>query len=524
MTSWPKRIGNVATVAKSLLDQELQPDIIQINLSKEEFARKEEDLPEDLRDLLYNDSRVQIEWVDGNDGVFKKLIPTLKKHYGEFYYLLSVDDDWIYRRDYIKIMVDYLKKYDADSFCLHSAQIIGNRTIYKSTCFYSDFWKMLTPEIIATRIDDSYIYHYLRSKNKKMASFNPCDGLEITKPFNPVFPNSHNAKQKPENARNIDEAISSYSKLDVERAHKIIDKVVFDNRKKCLIVNYNTQNFTDACIKSINKHTPGTKIYVFDNSDKTPFVNTFDNVEVLDNTNGQFVNFEDEFNKFDRENMKKSEGAWNSWASLKHTISIQKAIEIINEPLVLFDSDVLVKKDFSNLYDEKFMLVGDIQGRQPKIKNDYWKERIVPFILYLNVSKLREYGISFYDQKHIVGTYYNADTERYDTGAWIYEAVSKEQIKKINFKEYVLHFGSGSWNYFRCCANSKKNIEQWLAAHNFYWDGPSGQFSNVHNKSFFRPSNGLLGISTKNTKPTVAKTEIKDLSKLHFQRIKRRVK
>jgi GT2 family glycosyltransferase len=60
-----------------------------------------------------------------------------------------------------------------------------------------------------------------------------------------------------------------------------------------MIVNFNTQILTDICIQSINKHTKNTNIYVFDNSDKQPFINTFGNVTVLDNTNGQIINFEE---------------------------------------------------------------------------------------------------------------------------------------------------------------------------------------------------------------------------------------
>ena len=189
MTSWPKRIGNVATVVQSLLNQDVHPDIIQINLSREEFPH-ESSLPSDLIQLIVHNPEVQIEWVDGNGGVFKKIIPTLKKHYGEDYLLLSVDDDWIYRHDYIKMMIEFLEKYDADAFCLFRPLVIGNRMIYKSSCFKSDFWEKLTPEVVSTRIDDTYIEHYLHSYNKKIAGFRPDDTPDITKKFNPVHPNS----------------------------------------------------------------------------------------------------------------------------------------------------------------------------------------------------------------------------------------------------------------------------------------------------------------------------------------------
>ena len=216
LTSWPKRINNVATVVDSLLKQDIKPDIIQINLSQDEFKNKEDNLPKDLLLLLENNPTVHIEWVRGNDGVFKKIIPTLKKYYGEEYYLLSVDDDWIYRYDYIKMMINYLKEYESDSFCLANSNVIGNRMIYKSSIFEKDFWEKLTPEIISTRIDDSYIAHYMRSKKKKMACYRPSDVLDITQQFNPIFPNSHN------------ELTGEYSFEEVNKAKEIIEKIVFE--------------------------------------------------------------------------------------------------------------------------------------------------------------------------------------------------------------------------------------------------------------------------------------------------------
>lgn len=215
LTSWPKRIGNVAEVVKSLLKQDVEPDIIQINLSVDEFKNKVDDLPESLKDLLEKENRIEIEWVSGNDGVFKKIIPTLKKHQGEEYLLLSVDDDWIYRHDYIKRMVQYLNEYSSDSFCLSWSNVIGNRMIYKSSCFSNDFWTKLTQDVINTRIDDAYIEHYLTCKGKKMAYNRPSDVRELTKPFNPIYPNSHNTVS------------GSYSPSDIANAHKIITKIDF---------------------------------------------------------------------------------------------------------------------------------------------------------------------------------------------------------------------------------------------------------------------------------------------------------
>ncbi len=216
LTSWPKRIDNVATVIRSLLNQDLEPDIVQINLSIDEFPEGEDNLPEELRCLINENSKIEIEWVEGNDGVFKKIIPTLKKHYGEDYLLLSVDDDWIYRHDYIKMMTEYLEKYNADSFCLATVPVIGNRMIYKSSCFSKDFWLKLTQEVVKTRIDDTYIEYYLKRKRKKLSCYRPSDTPDITKIYNPISPNSHNSET------------GNYSYQDILKAKEEVSKILFD--------------------------------------------------------------------------------------------------------------------------------------------------------------------------------------------------------------------------------------------------------------------------------------------------------
>ena len=75
MTSWPKRIGNCYTVLKSIIDQTLVPDNIELNLSIIEFPNKYKDLPDDLKNLILDNKIISINWIDRNDGVFKKNNP-----------------------------------------------------------------------------------------------------------------------------------------------------------------------------------------------------------------------------------------------------------------------------------------------------------------------------------------------------------------------------------------------------------------------------------------------------------------
>lgn len=214
LTSWPKRIGNVATVLKSIVEQDIKADLIQINLSRDEFPNCE-GIPDDLLDLMKVHPEIQIEWVDGNDGVFKKIIPTLRKHYGEDYYLISIDDDLIYRSDWIKMLVENLENTKGDSYCPSLGKVVGNRMIYKSSCFEEDFWEKLTPEVIATRIDDMYIEYYLSSHHKTMSHYRPTDIEKMTTLYNPVYPNSHNT------------STGSYSAEDIHNARNTIYKIKF---------------------------------------------------------------------------------------------------------------------------------------------------------------------------------------------------------------------------------------------------------------------------------------------------------
>ena len=215
LTSWPKRIFNVATVINSLLQQEIKPDLIELNLCIVEFPNKEKNLQNDLNLLLKTNKNIEINWVLKNTGVFKKIIPTIKKFYGMNYYLLSVDDDWIYNKEYIKTMLYYIQKYKSDSFCLGKSKVIGNRMIYESNSFDYDFITKLTDEIIKTRISDAYIFHYLKQKKKIIAHHRPKNFNKILERFNSIHPNSGR-----KNGR--------YSKAQINKAKKLIKKIHFE--------------------------------------------------------------------------------------------------------------------------------------------------------------------------------------------------------------------------------------------------------------------------------------------------------
>jgi hypothetical protein len=214
LTSWPKRILNVATVINSLLNQEIKPDLIELNLCILEFPKKEKNFPNDLKLLIKKNRNIEINWVSKNTGVFKKIIPTIQKFYGMNYYLMSVDDDWIYQKIYIKTMIYFIEKFKSDSFCLGKSKVIGNRMIYKSEIFDYDFISKLNDLIIKTKISDAYIHHYLKQKKKFMKFKRPKYLKNFMKKFNPVSPNSGRKKGK-------------YSSKQIKKANYLIKKIKF---------------------------------------------------------------------------------------------------------------------------------------------------------------------------------------------------------------------------------------------------------------------------------------------------------
>ena len=242
-------------------------------------------------------------------------------------------------------------------------------------------------------------------------------------------------------------------------------------KKNVLIVNYNTQRLTEACIKSINKCTPGCSIYVFDNSDLEPFKNVFGNVTVLDNTSGQILNFDDILAR--HPNSSESRASINNYGSLKHCMSVEKCMEIIDDDFVLMDSDILLKKDFSPIYDNTKIFVGQ------KEKLPRFTMRVMPFLLYINTKMCKKFGIHFCDENHILGIKDTEEGENYDTACWFYEQCKNLPKKEINISQYMVHFRAASWYKDAVEKQNYKQItpEKWLERNRRYWYMPETKTS-----------------------------------------------
>ena len=208
-----------------------------------------------------------------------------------------------------------------------------------------------------------------------------------------------------------------------------------------LIVNYNTQKLTECAIKSLNKHTPGCKIYLFDNSDVEPFVNNFNNVTVLDNTKGQLINF-DEFLEQYPNRFKSGCSKFCKFGSPKHCYTVDYFMKHFDENFLLMDYDVIIKKDVSELVDDECIFVGEVVP-QPLSKDI---KRVLPFICYINNKMCRENNVPYFDENYMHGLYKTRESDKYDTGAGFFEHSKAYKHKEIKFNDYCAHFKGGSWN------------------------------------------------------------------------------
>lgn len=234
--------------------------------------------------------------------------------------------------------------------------------------------------------------------------------------------------------------IDDFFKENVRTPEKeaFIRSVMKIEKINVMIVNYNTPELIDACVQSINKHVKNANIYVFDNSDKRPFINTFGNVTVIDNTKGQVINFEKWLNGYRVKNPMA-----NNYGSAKHCYTIEKFMEMFDDNFVLMDSDVIVKKDFSDIYNDEYIFVGEKIGQYVM-----WGPRLLPYICFINNKMCKKLGVHFFDDKRMAQL--NGDRTN-DTGASFLQDASKYPHREIKYNDYINHLAASSW--------VKKNLE-----------------------------------------------------------------
>lgn len=218
------------------------------------------------------------------------------------------------------------------------------------------------------------------------------------------------------------------------------------------ICNFNTTKLTNDAIQSIEKHLSIPHNFtILDNSNISKFELScnLSNVDIIDNTKGQCINFEDILKqapyKLMRHNM-------NNYGSLKHAYSIHWLIGTCQtKNMLLFDSDIILNKDI-DFIDEQYITIADIEehgkpnSRQNNIKY-IGKTRFLPFIQYFNVDLIKQHNIKYFDYTRMHGVLAPNLGNHYDTGASLYADVIKLKLpyKQIKYNDYIFHLDHGSW-------------------------------------------------------------------------------
>ena len=232
------------------------------------------------------------------------------------------------------------------------------------------------------------------------------------------------------------------------------------------IVHYNTPELTEACILSLRKSGCGWPVLVLDNSDKRPFSKKMKGVKVLDNGRGQIIDFDAELSKYP--NRIAEHAQQSNFGSMKHCMSVQYLWSVLKDGFILLDSDTLVKRDISELWQEEYAAVGE---RRSYPGHPYpVAERFLPFLLYMNVPKLVAAGAKFYDPKRcwMLQGNLNDKANWYDTGACLMEDVRRIKPylvgKIVKIGDYITHLGSGSWR------NNDQDVQKaWIDANRKLW-------------------------------------------------------
>ena len=163
MTSWSKRIGNVADVVKTILNQTIKPNKIIINLCTEDFPNMEEDLPDDLLKLIEDDGTIELYWFIENYIAWKKHLHALDVATDKDL-IISVDDDHLYPEDFIENLYVaycyYNKEFPITTnkimLCHNLWTFNGSGTLYRKSD-WGNYKKFMTYNVLHHCINDIFI-------------------------------------------------------------------------------------------------------------------------------------------------------------------------------------------------------------------------------------------------------------------------------------------------------------------------------------------------------------------------------
>lgn len=235
-------------------------------------------------------------------------------------------------------------------------------------------------------------------------------------------------------------------------------------------INLNTTDLTNCLLKSIQKQCIDFDIHflVVDISNKDHIFSLDNSIqrktEIHSPLTDKYWNIEEIIDKYGgkykSENSQKYADLKIKHGSMRHAAMIQKIIDFVDEEFILFDSDVIIKKNLDFLHDrQKYITIGhEIKYQNGKIN------RISPVVQYFNVQKIRENDIKFFDGR--IEHSKNEDDRFFDTGASFLMEIKDRKIpyKDVSITQYANHLGNTSWS-----KDKEQYINQFLIDNKQYY-------------------------------------------------------
>jgi hypothetical protein len=189
-------------------------------------------------------------------------------------------------------------------------------------------------------------------------------------------------------------------------------------------------------------------------------------VKRIDNTKGQVIDWDKFLAEYpDRE---PKYAAVSNWGSAKHMRTVQELWKILPQGFVLMESDVIIRKNISFMWDTKFAAVGKVswgRGNLHKIP------RLFPFLCYLNVPLLKANGARYFDPERCWALQKGPMNKcnHYDTGASLLEDIMKTKPQLVcrnvaDLYDYIDHFTSASWR------RDDGEMAKWVEGHRLFWE------------------------------------------------------
>lgn len=117
LTSYPPRFPNILPVLKSILSQNIRPDLIILWIAEDDYHK----LPNSIFDLQLQGLTI-LKCRDLRS--YKKLIPALESYPGHF--IVTADDDILYKKSWLKSLVDAYDGNDKHIVCARAHTVTLN--------------------------------------------------------------------------------------------------------------------------------------------------------------------------------------------------------------------------------------------------------------------------------------------------------------------------------------------------------------------------------------------------------------